>query len=104
MKDGAPLPLAGIWESWTAPDGHTTETCAILTTAANSLMAPIHDRMPVILHPAEFDLWLDRTVNDPAELTRLFLPYPADLMQEWPVSTYVNSPTHIGAECIAPVA
>lgn len=101
-RDGSPLPFAGVWESWKAPDGQTVETCAILTTAANSLMATLHDRMPVILHRAEFDLWLDRTMNDPHELQRLYQPYPAELMQEWRVSTAVNSPRNSDPSCIDP--
>ena len=100
MRDDSPLPFAGIWKSWKDLDGQAVETCAILTTSANSLMAPIHDRMPVILHPAEFDLWLDRTVNDPTELKRLFQPYPSELMQEWTVSTLVNSPRNEDSVCI----
>jgi len=74
--------------------------CALLTTRANSLMVTIHDRMPVILHPTEFDLWLDRTVDHPHEFERLYQPYPADLLEAWPVSGLVNSPHHDSLECI----
>lgn len=102
MRDGSPFSFAGIWESWKAPDGNNMETCSILTTAANSLMATIHDRMPVILHQGEFQLWLDRTVNDPHELQRLYQPYPAELMQEWQVSTAVNSPLNSDPSFIDP--
>lgn len=102
MRDGSPFSFAGIWESWKSPDGGTVETCSILTTAANQLMASIHDRMPVILHKGEFQLWLDRTVNDPHELQPLYQPYPAELMQEWQVSTAVNSPRNSDPSCIDP--
>lgn len=102
MRDGSPFSFAGIWESWKSPNGGNVETCSILTTSANSLMATIHDRMPVILHQGEFQLWLDRTVNDPHELQRLYQPYPAELMQEWQVSTSVNSPRNSGSNCIDP--
>jgi putative SOS response-associated peptidase YedK len=103
MQDGSPFSFAGIWESWADPDGHAVETCAILTTAANGLIETIHDRMPVILHPTEFDLWLDRTVNDQYELKRVFQPYPSDVMQIWPVSLVVNNSRHESSECIEPL-
>jgi putative SOS response-associated peptidase YedK len=103
MRDGSPLAFAGIWESWKTSEGENIETCAILTTSANCLMAPIHDRMPVILHQTEFELWLERSVNNPLELQRLYQPYPAELLQEWEVSTVVNSPTHETPETIAPI-
>ena len=103
MRDGSPLAFAGIWESWKTSEGENIETCAILTTTANCLMAPIHDRMPVILHQTEFELWLERSVNNPLELQRLYQPYPAELLQEWEVSTVVNSPAHETPETIAPI-
>lgn len=103
MKDGAPFAFAGIWDSWKSPEGEPVESCSILTTASNSLVATLHDRMPVILHPTEFDLWLDRSMNDPEKLKRLYQPYPAELLQEWEVSTIVNSPSHETAETISPL-
>ena len=103
MRDDSPLAFAGIWDSWKSPEGEVIESCAILTTAANSLVATIHDRMPVILHPTEFDLWLDRSVNNPENLQRLYQPYPAELLQEWEVSTIVNSPAHETPETIASI-
>ncbi|MDD5759939.1 MAG: SOS response-associated peptidase [Desulfobulbaceae bacterium] len=102
MKDGSPLPMAGIWESWRSPEGAIVESCSILTTTANELMTPIHHRMPVILRSEEFDFWLDRTVTDPIKLKRLFPPYPAVLMASWPVSRLVNSPAHDSSDCIKP--
>jgi putative SOS response-associated peptidase YedK len=103
MRDGTPLAFAGIWESWKTSEGENIETCAILTTTANSLMAPIHDRMPVVLHQTEFELWLERPVNNPLQLQRLYQPYPAELLQEWEVSTVVNNPAHETPETIAPI-
>jgi len=103
MRDASPLAFAGIWESWKTSEDENIETCAILTTTANCLMAPIHDRMPVILHQTEFELWLERSVNNPLELQRLYQPYPAKLLQEWEVSTVVNSPTHETPETIVPI-
>jgi putative SOS response-associated peptidase YedK len=102
MADGAPMPFAGIWEAWFSPDGQVMESCAILTTSANAMVAPIHDRMPVILRPDEFGLWLDRQVHDAERLTTLFAPYPADRVEAYRVSTLVNNPAHDGPECIAP--
>jgi putative SOS response-associated peptidase YedK len=103
MADGAPMPFAGIWEAWRSPEGQVLETCAILTTAANSTVAPIHDRMPVILHPNEFGLWLDREQHDPATLMPLLTPYPSDCLVVYPVSTLVNSVANDRLECIAPL-
>ncbi len=103
MRDGSPLAFAGIWNSWKTPEGESLETCVILTTAANSLMAPLHDRMPVILHPTEFDLWLDRATNNPDKIQRLYQPYPAEQLQEWEVSTLVNSSDNETPESIVPL-
>jgi putative SOS response-associated peptidase YedK len=99
MADGAPMPFAGIWEAWRSPEGQVLESCAILTTMANATVAPIHDRMPVILHPDEFGLWLDRQVHEAERLTTLFAPYPADRLEAYQVSTLVNSPAHEWPEC-----
>ncbi len=66
-------------------------------------MAVLHDRMPVILRPSEFGLWLDRSMNDPEKLERLYQPYPADLLQEWEVSPLVNKPSIETPEIIVPI-
>lgn len=100
MADGAPMPFAGLWEAWRSPEGQALETCAILTTTANSIVAPIHDRMPVILRQEEFGLWLDRQVRETEKLTGLLAPYPADCLKAHQVSTLINSPAHDGPECI----
>lgn len=71
-------------------------------TVANSLMAPIHDRMPVILDSAEIALWLDRTIDSPQKLQKLYQPYPSELLQTWPVSSLVNSPRNNGPELVKP--
>lgn len=103
MRDGSPLAFAGIWESWKTSEGENIETFAIRTTTANSIIAPVHDRMPVILHQTEFELWLERSVNNPLELQRLYQPFRAELLQEWEVSIVVNSPAHETPETIAPI-
>lgn len=82
------MPFAGIWEAWRSPEGQVLETCAILTTAANATVAKLHDRMPVILHPDEFSLWLGRQVNEAVRLTTPLAPYPADRLEAYQVSTF----------------
>lgn len=101
-RDGSPFSFAGIWESWKNTDGQELETFSILTTSANSLMSSIHDRMPVMLHPTDFDRWLDPESTDPQQLQHFYQPYPSDLMQLWPVSTLVNSPRNDSPDCIVP--
>jgi putative SOS response-associated peptidase YedK len=87
MRDRQPFALAGLWENWKEPtSGQWVRTFSILTTAPNALVAPLHDRMPVILAPGDYDRWLGEE-PDPAELIR---PYPGDDMVTWPVSTRVN--------------
>jgi putative SOS response-associated peptidase YedK len=103
LSDGTPMGLAGIWEAWKTPEGFFLETFTILTTSANPLITPIHDRMPVILHPDAYDLWLDKGVSNPEQLQLLYPPYPADLMTLYPVSTLVNSPQNDNPACIEPV-
>jgi putative SOS response-associated peptidase YedK len=103
LKDGSPMPFAGLWESWKTPEGEAVETCTILTTSSNKLIEPLHDRMPVILHPEEYQLWLDRETTDPNKLKSLFHPYPAGLMEIYPVSRLVNSPRNDTSDLIEPV-
>ncbi|MBI5589891.1 MAG: SOS response-associated peptidase [Deltaproteobacteria bacterium] len=102
LSDGAPMGFAGIWEAWKTHEGSFLETFAILTTSANPLIATIHDRMPVILHPDAYALWLDKDVSNPKQLQSLYLPYPADLLTLHPVSTLVNSPRNDHPACIEP--
>ena len=83
--------FAGMWEKWQAPDGSLVETCATLTTTPNELMATIHDRMPVILKPSDYDVWLDPQVEDASALSALLVPYPADEMQAEQVSEVINN-------------
>lgn len=102
MKDDSIMGFAGIWEHWKNPEGETLETCSILTTISNKLIQTIHERMPVILHHEEYNLWLDRKVTDPEKLKPLYQPYPSDLMEMYPVSPLVNSPHNDSPECIEP--
>ena len=100
--DDAPLAFAGLWEHWER-DGQVVESCTILVTQANALMAPIHDRMPVILDPADETRWLDPTITDPAVLKPLLVPCPVARLRLWPVSTAVNVTRHDGPELMAPL-
>ena len=101
--DGQPVAFAGLWERWER-DGQVLESCTILVTQANVLMAPIHDRMPVILDPADEARWLDPTLTDPAALRPLLIPCPPSRLRVWPVSATVNDARHEGPELMAPVA
>jgi putative SOS response-associated peptidase YedK len=103
MKSGAPFALAGLWEHWAAPDGSELDTCAIVTTAPNELLAPIHDRMPVIFPPSSWDQWLVPGDARPEELAPLLVPYPSDGMETYEVSARINSPGYDGPELIRPV-
>ena len=101
-QDGSLLALAGLWETWHAPDGGEIDSCTILTTSPNELMAPIHNRMPVIVEPADYDLWLD-SGDRPEDGLHLLRPYPANKMAFYPVSTHVNSPRNDDPQCIQPL-
>lgn len=92
LKGGGLLGFAGIFDTWQNKEtGETVRSCAIITTGPNSLMEPIHDRMPVILDAEAEALWLDPATEDPSRLTALLQPYPAEEMEAYPVSTIVNS-------------
>lgn len=101
MKSDEIMGLAGIWECWTSPDGERLETCAILTVSANSLIRTIHDRMPVIIRPDDYHLWLDRNTVDPAIVKPLCIACPAELLEMYPVSALVNNPRNNSPACIA---
>ncbi len=103
LAGGGPFAFAGLWEHW-QKEGQTVESCTLLTTGPNGLMAPIHDRMPVILDPAEYELWLDPRQTDRARLEPLLDSFPAEGMEAWPVSRLVNSPGNDSPRCIEPVS
>lgn len=103
MADDSPMCLAGLWESWKAPDGSELETFAVMTTAANKLVAPIHERMPVILHPDSFTFWLSHNMHDQDQLQPLYQPFPAAGMTACKVSDLVNNPRIDSPACIAQV-
>lgn len=99
LRDGQLFAFAGLWEQWKS-EAEVIESCTILTTAANELLRPIHDRMPVILEPKDYDLWLDSTSEDPEPLQKLLRPYASQAMTSYPVSTQVNNPTNNSPACV----
>ncbi len=101
--DGAPLAIAGLWEHWEGPEGDVVESCTLLTTEANDLVRPIHDRMPVFLPPAAFADWLDPDIDQPGPLLALLAPYPAAAMAAHAVSPLVNAVRNDGPACVAAV-
>ena len=103
MRDERIFAFAGLWDRWESPDGGVIETCAILTTAANAVLAPIHGRMPVILPQAEYARWLDPALKDPDSLSPLLVPFPPEGMLAIPVSPRVNAPSTDDEKCIAPL-
>ncbi len=105
-KDGRPLALAGLWEVWKDREDQDAEwlrSCTILTTDANDLVAPLHDRMPAILAPEAWDMWLDEEVTDVDVLAALLRPYPSERLEMWPVSTDVNSVQNNRPDLVEPL-
>jgi len=102
MKDDRPFAFAGLWETWEGPDNSYIESCTVLTTEPNDVVRPIHDRMPVILDPKNYEQWLDTTTEDPTGLLPLLRPYPSEQMRADPVNTLVNSPANDEPGCIEP--
>ena len=101
LADERPFAFAGIWEHWER-DGQRLESCSIIVTVANTLMQPIHERMPVILVPENYAAWLGPEPADPATLKALLQPYPSKSMRMYPVRTFVNSPSNDGPDLIEP--
>jgi putative SOS response-associated peptidase YedK len=103
MRDERPFGFAGLWEKWRDADGQVLETCTILTTEANEVLRPVHDRMPVILHSEDYDLWLDEDARQQDLRKDLLRPYTSAEMVSYPVGTAVNSTNNQGAELIRPL-
>lgn len=102
MASGEPFAFGGLWETWNGPDGELRSFCMI-TTTPNELCAKVHDRMPVIIAPDQYDLWLDPKVRDPAKVLPLVRAYPAEEMIATPVSTKVSNVRNQGPEVAAPI-
>jgi putative SOS response-associated peptidase YedK len=103
LKEDRLFGFAGLWENWRTPDGESLETCSILTTEANEVLSAVHHRMPVILHPETYDLWLDDDVRKQDLRKELLRPFPASEMIVYPVSTSINSPNFQGKELVQPI-
>jgi putative SOS response-associated peptidase YedK len=99
LADGGLFSFAGLWDRWKDLAGREIVTCTILTTSANLLVQDVHSRMPVILRPEDYDLWLDPAVSNPAKVADLLKPFDARLMKKYPVSSAVNRVANDGPEC-----
>jgi putative SOS response-associated peptidase YedK len=102
-RDKQPFAFAGLWETWVDRDGGEIDTAAIVTCRANRMLAPIHDRMPVIVPPEHFDAWLDCDKVDAEEAVALVGPAPDGLLEAYEVSTRVNSVNNDGPENLSPI-
>ncbi|HIJ86483.1 MAG TPA: SOS response-associated peptidase [Desulfuromonadales bacterium] len=100
LLNSSVMGFAGLWETRIAEDGTELNTCCIVTTDANEIVKPIHNRMPVILNPEDYNFWLNRNMHDPHQLKKLYQPYPADLMYAHPVPDLVNIIRFDSASCI----
>jgi putative SOS response-associated peptidase YedK len=100
-KSGEPLAFAGLWETWTGPNGEEMETAAIVTTRANRTLAGIHGRMPVVVPPEAFNLWLDSVNVDAETVASLVVPAAENLLEAYEVSTAVNRTANDDADLIA---
>jgi putative SOS response-associated peptidase YedK len=99
--DGGALAFAGLWSSWRPPaGGEVLRTCTIITTTPNEIVARLHDRMPVILGPEHWGLWLDPAMREPGPLLRILRPSPADELEVYPVAPLVNSVRNNGPQLV----
>jgi putative SOS response-associated peptidase YedK len=103
VNAGELFAFAGIWDRWRDPSGKAIETCSILTTTPNTVTSPVHDRMPVILDPDGYDLWLDPGMRDAGAASDLLRPCDARMMRCYPVSTRINHVANDDEECSRPV-
>ena len=103
LRDGSPMAFAGLWQSWSGPQGDCIESCTILTTNCNELVRPVHNRMPVIVKPKNYPVWLDNTAYHPKTLQDMLVPYRAEEMTALAVSSFVNNPQNDGPQCVKPL-
>lgn len=104
MRDERPFGFAGLWERWEGEGSRPVNSCAILTTGANEVLRPVHDRMPVILHPEDYELWLDADARKLDLVKEVLRPYPPEDMVGYSVSVLINSPRNQGAQLVERVA
>jgi putative SOS response-associated peptidase YedK len=102
MKDHRPFAFAGLWERWEKEDP-PIESCSLITIGPNTVMEPIHHRMPVILATTQFAEWLDVSLHETERLNRLLRPFPPEEMEAYPVSLMVNNPRNDHPECVVPI-
>jgi putative SOS response-associated peptidase YedK len=103
VKEGQLFAFAGLWERWKDPTGRLIESCSILTTTPNAVTSSVHDRMPVILDRADYDLWLDPGMTNVETVSEILKPYDARSMRCYPVSTWVNHIANDDEGCSTPV-
>jgi len=103
VNDGELFAFAGLWDGWKDPSGKWVKTCTILTTTPNAVTSTVHDRMPVILDPNSYDLWLDPAMLNVEAISELAKPFDARMMRCYPVSTRVNHVVNDDEECSRPV-
>ncbi len=103
VNDGELFAFAGLWDGWKNAEGEWIRTCSIMATTPNAVTSAIHDRMPVILHPDYYDLWLDPGMQNVAAISQLLKPYDAQSMRCYPVSTRINSPANDDEEHSRPL-
>lgn len=103
LRGREPFSFAGLWDLWKKPDGGELQSFTIITTAANDLLRPIHERMPVILDGEGEERWLDPDSKEVNRLLRLLVPYPSEMMESYDVSLLVNSPRNDLPRCIEPL-
>jgi putative SOS response-associated peptidase YedK len=103
-KDRQPFAFAGIWDRWYSPaTGQSIESCAIVTTTANPLLRPLHERMPVMLTPEEAAVWLDPERTRLVDMGPILQPLPSESLDLYPVGTYVNFVRYDDPRCLEPV-
>ena len=103
FEDGRVFCMAGLYDTWLNAEGEKVHSCTIITTAANDLIKPVHHRMPVILHPEEEELWLDRDIQDPSQLLRLLKSFKPDVMRYYHVPSEVGNVKNDHSGCILTV-
>jgi len=104
LSNRGPMTLAGLWDSWIAPSGETLKSFTIITTVANTILQPLHGRMPVLLAPEAWASWLGETAASEAELKALLKPYPGAAMAFWPVDRRVGNVRNDSPDLFAPCA
>lgn len=102
VSEGELFAFAGLWDGWKNAEGQWIKTCSILTTTPNAVTSAIHDRMPVILDPSDYDLWLDPGMQNVGEISQLLKPYDSKFMRCYPVSTRINHVANDDEDCSRP--